>query len=65
VAQQELASMDSESKTILQSYTNGVNANLPHYADMIDMWRNIRYHPMRWDAGEIQSSAIGILTLTP
>lgn len=37
----------------------------PHYQDMIDLWREVRYHPMRWDAGEILSTAEGRLRLLP
>jgi penicillin amidase len=36
-----------------------------HYQDMIDLWRNIQYHPMRFDAQEIQSGAEGHLVLEP
>jgi penicillin amidase len=37
----------------------------PHYTDMVDLWRNIQYHPMRWDEAEILSSAEAHLRLTP
>ena len=32
------------------------HAGHPHYADMVDMWRNIEYYPMYWE----QDSVIGI-----
>ncbi len=37
----------------------------PHYADMIDMWRNIQMHPMLWTRAEVEASAVDHLTLTP
>ncbi len=36
-----------------------------HYDDMIDPWRNIRYHPMLWNRAEVEASAEGILRLVP
>ena len=36
-----------------------------HYTDMIDLWRTIQYHPMRWDAADIQKTAEGHLRLQP
>ncbi len=36
-----------------------------HYDDMIDAWRNIRYHPMLWSRTEIEAQAEGILRLEP
>ncbi len=37
----------------------------PHYDDMIDPWRNIKYLPMWWDIKDIKANAEGTLTLTP
>jgi penicillin amidase len=37
----------------------------PHYGDMIDLWRNIQYHPMLWDQAQIEASADAHLTLMP
>ena len=37
----------------------------PHYDDMIDMWRNIEYHPMLWSGVEIETSAMDKLVLSP
>ncbi|MEZ4666841.1 MAG: penicillin acylase family protein [Anaerolineae bacterium] len=37
----------------------------PHYGDMIDLWRNIQYHPMLWTADQINNAAAERLTLTP
>ncbi len=37
----------------------------PHYADMIDPWRNVEYHPMLWERADVDADAQGILTLTP
>jgi penicillin amidase len=37
----------------------------PHYDDMIDPWRNIKYIPMWWDLKDVKANAEGTLTLTP
>jgi penicillin amidase len=37
----------------------------PHYADMVDLWCTIQYHPMRWEQAEIESSAEAHLRLNP
>ncbi|MEW6567210.1 MAG: penicillin acylase family protein [Chloroflexota bacterium] len=37
----------------------------PHYADMIDFWRNFQYHPMLWLRPQIEAAADDHLTLTP
>ncbi|TFH35798.1 MAG: penicillin acylase family protein, partial [Anaerolineales bacterium] len=37
----------------------------PHYADMIDPWRNIEYHPMLWTRGQVEAAAEDTLILTP
>lgn len=37
----------------------------PHYIDMVDLWRSIQYHPMRWDEGDIDDTAEGHLKLLP
>lgn len=36
-----------------------------HYDDMIDPWRDIRYHPMLWSRTEVEAQAEGILLLVP
>ncbi len=36
-----------------------------HYGDMIDMWRNIEYHPMLWSAEPIEAAASARLVLKP
>jgi penicillin amidase len=36
-----------------------------HYIDMADLWRNIDYHPMLWDRGQIEAAAEGHLRLVP
>ncbi|MGH2594124.1 MAG: penicillin acylase family protein, partial [Anaerolineae bacterium] len=33
----------------------------PHYDDMIDLWRNVQYVPMRWDRTDIEKNAEGTL----
>jgi len=37
----------------------------PNYIDMVDMWRNIQYHPMLWARTDIEASAEGHLRLVP
>lgn len=37
----------------------------PHYIDMVDMWRNIEYHPMLWERAQIEANAEGLLRLLP
>jgi penicillin amidase len=36
-----------------------------HYTDMIDLWRNIEYHPMLWDRAQIEADKEGYLRLEP
>ncbi|MBI1884851.1 MAG: penicillin acylase family protein [Chloroflexi bacterium] len=36
-----------------------------HYADMIEMWRTVEYHPMPWDRAEVERQAEGLLVLEP
>ena len=36
-----------------------------HYADMIELWRTGRYHPMLWDRASIEREAEGTLILLP
>jgi penicillin G amidase len=37
----------------------------PHYDDMIEAWRLIRYNPMLWDRDTIEAQADNHLSLTP
>jgi penicillin amidase len=37
----------------------------PHYSDMIDLWRNIQYHPMLWTRDQVDKAAASKLTLNP
>jgi penicillin amidase len=37
----------------------------PHYADMIDPWREIEYHPMLWTKEQVTADAEAILMLRP
>jgi penicillin amidase len=36
-----------------------------HYADMIDSWRNVEYHPMRWTRPQVEEAAASKLVLKP
>ena len=37
----------------------------PHYADMVDLWRFIRYHPMRFSEDVVEDAAANRLELRP
>ena len=37
----------------------------PNYADQVDLWRTIQYHPMLWERSEVESAAAHHLVLTP
>lgn len=37
----------------------------PHYTDMVDLWRNIQYHPMLWERPQIEAAPEGHLRLLP
>jgi hypothetical protein len=32
---------------------------------MIDLWRNIQYHPMLWSRADVEKNVEGTLTLAP
>jgi penicillin amidase len=51
----------------LSIHTTGQSGHTfhPHYDDMIDMWRNIEYHPMLWVKQDIIAASEGHLTLKP
>jgi penicillin amidase len=36
-----------------------------HYADMVDLWRNIEYHPMLWTREQVEANAEALLILQP
>jgi penicillin amidase len=36
-----------------------------HYDDMINLWRNIKYHPMLWTQEQVEKSAVNNLVLKP
>jgi penicillin amidase len=37
----------------------------PHYFDMVDLWRNIQYHPMLWERSQVEASSNESLRLVP
>jgi penicillin amidase len=37
----------------------------PHYNDMADLWRNIRYHRMLWAQEDVLADSQGHLQLIP
>ena len=41
------------------------HAYAPHYFDMVDLWRNIRYYPMLWSQSSVTAAAQAHLTLVP
>ncbi|MHB9148628.1 MAG: penicillin acylase family protein [Thermoleophilia bacterium] len=36
-----------------------------HYADMVDMWRGVEHHPMRWGPSDVEAAAEDTLILAP
>ncbi|MBM3118740.1 MAG: penicillin acylase family protein [Chloroflexi bacterium] len=36
-----------------------------HYADMVDLWRNIKYKPMLWTQEQVENAAVDKLILKP
>jgi len=36
-----------------------------HYDDMIDLWRDIEYHPMMWAKDQVEEAAVARLVLSP
>jgi penicillin amidase len=36
-----------------------------HYDDMIELWRNIKYHPMLWSTEQVEAAAVDRLVLEP
>jgi len=36
-----------------------------HYADMIPMWRDVKYHPMLWTPQQVEQAAADTLVLRP
>ncbi len=51
----------------LSIHTTGQSGHAyhPHYFDMADLWRKIYYHPMLWDAQQVQRQTESLLILTP
>jgi penicillin amidase len=47
--------------------TTGESGHAFHrnYADQVDLWRTIQYHPMLWDQQQVEAAAKGHLVLTP
>jgi penicillin amidase len=54
----------SRSVTIHTTGQSG-HAYHPHYIDMVDLWRKIRYHPMLWTEKQVQNQAESLLILNP
>lgn len=54
----------ANSQTIHTTGQSG-HAYSPHYADMIDMWRNIQYHPMLWTRQQVDTATAARLILVP
>jgi penicillin amidase len=58
----------------LSDFTNSVTINTTgqsghpysqHYDDMIDLWRNIKYHPMLWTQDQVEKASVNTLVLKP
>jgi penicillin amidase len=57
----------SDLSNSLTMHTTGQSGHAysDHYADMTDPWRNIQYHPMLWDPGQVEDEANQHLQLLP
>ncbi|MGW8224328.1 MAG: penicillin acylase family protein [Anaerolineales bacterium] len=57
----------SDLSNSLTMHTTGQSGHAysDHYADMTDPWRNIQYHPMLWDPGQVEDEADQHLQLLP
>ncbi|NIS82632.1 MAG: penicillin acylase family protein [Anaerolineales bacterium] len=57
----------SDLNSSLSIHTTGQSGHPfhPHYDDMIDLWRDIEYHPMLWARQDVVAAAEAHLTLTP
>ena len=51
----------------LSIHTTGQSGHAyhPHYIDQAELWRKIYYHPMLWDADQIERQAEALLILSP
>lgn len=51
----------------LSIHTTGQSGHAyhPHYVDMVELWRNIQYHPMLWERSEVEEDSEGHLRLVP
>ncbi len=52
------------SQSVITTGQSG-HAYHPHYADQIDPWRLIQYHPMYWERSQVESHAPDRLRLVP
>lgn len=57
----------SDLNATLSTHTTGQSGHAyhPHYADMIDDWRNIQYHPLWWARADVEAHQKGALRLVP
>lgn len=57
----------SDLSNSLTMHTTGQSGHpfSPHYGDMIDLWRNIQYHPMLWTEDQVKNATTSTLTLVP
>jgi penicillin amidase len=57
----------SNMQNSLSIHTTGESGHAygPHYDDMVNLWRNIQYHPMLWDEAQIKLAPGGHLRLLP
>lgn len=56
---------DLENSRAINTLGQSGHAYHAHYADMIEDWRAIRYHPMHWARSVIEAEAGGRLVLQP
>ncbi|MFN8481677.1 MAG: penicillin acylase family protein [Anaerolineae bacterium] len=59
----DLANLDNS----VSIHTTGESGQLlsPHYADMMETWQNVQYHPMRFGEAGLKAAGAEALTLQP
>lgn len=57
----------SDLSNSLTTHTVGQSGHAfhPHYADMVELWQNIEYHPMYWAKDAVEAEAESLLRLVP
>ena len=56
---------DFENSVTIHTTGQSGHPGSPHYSDMIDQWRTIQYHRMRWSRESVEAAAVDRLLLSP